>query len=86
MTRQQRWLAEQPDQAAVIDQTIRNGWTGLFELKTKPDKPRRGNGQSGQSWQQSIDDMAAQLGISAKPGESYEAFGARVRAAATRAH
>ena len=47
-----RWLAEQgpPEtQAAIVDQTVRNGWTGLFELKTtKPngsdyDKPIRGS-------------------------------------------
>lgn len=34
--RLQRWLVEQGDestQAAIVDETIRNGWTGLFELK-----------------------------------------------------
>lgn len=34
--RLQRWLIDQGDeacQAAIVDQTIRNGWTGLFELK-----------------------------------------------------
>jgi hypothetical protein len=31
------FLAEQGDDAnAVIEQTIRNGWQGLFELKNKP--------------------------------------------------
>ena len=31
-----KWLVEQGDhdiQAAIVDTTIRNGWTGLFELK-----------------------------------------------------
>lgn len=36
VTRLQRWLADQGDngaQADIVDQTIRNGWTGLFELR-----------------------------------------------------
>ena len=86
VAKQQRWLAEQPDQAAVVDQTIRNGWTGLFELKTKDDKPRRGNGHSGQSWQENIDMLGAQLGLTPRPGETYEQYGNRVNAAKARAH
>jgi hypothetical protein len=30
------WLQEQPDPAAVVDQSIRQGWQGLFELKAHP--------------------------------------------------
>ena len=51
----------------------------------KDSKPQRGNGQA-QSWEQTIDAMAGQLGMSAKPGETYQQFGARVRGAMTRAH
>lgn len=29
------WLSEQPDPKAVVDQSIRNGWQGLFELKSE---------------------------------------------------
>lgn len=48
--RLQRWLVQQGDgeqQSAVVDQTIRNGWTGLFELKRTNgddyDRPIRGS-------------------------------------------
>ena len=46
--RLQRWLVKQGNatvQAAIIDQTIRNGWTGLFELKNATAKSgvRTGN-------------------------------------------
>lgn len=40
-TRLQQWLADQgpPEiQTAIVDQSIRNGWTGLFELKGKAGK------------------------------------------------
>lgn len=39
--RLQQWLADQgpPEiQTAIVDQSIRNGWTGLFELKGKADR------------------------------------------------
>ena len=49
-------------------------------------KPSRGNGKSAQSWQQTVDAMGAQLGLSPRPGESYEQYGSRVNAAKARAH
>lgn len=51
--KQQRWLVEQgpPEiQRQVVDQTIRNGWTGLFELKGG------GNGAHQQTRGQSLED------------------------------
>lgn len=42
--KQQAWLAGQGDQgiqADIVSETIRNGWTGLFELKAK-----KGNGKT----------------------------------------
>ena len=50
-------------------------------------KPKRlTSGDNGQLWQQSIAEIAVQLGMTAKPGETYEQFGARVRGAKARAH
>ncbi len=45
VTSQWKWLVSQGDenhQAAIIEQTIRQGWQGLFELKTE--RPLKGNG------------------------------------------
>ncbi len=81
-----RWLDGYiPNPQTYLNQSR---WEDELQPRSKkPEKLKRGNGAGGQpSWQQSIDAMAAQLGMSAKPGESYEAFGARLRAAATRAH
>ena len=33
LDKQVAWLEKQPEPAECIDQSIRNGWTGLFELK-----------------------------------------------------
>ena len=85
VTRLQRWLVEQSDQAAVVDQTIRNGWTGLFELKTQ--KPRSGNGAGGhQSWKAMVEALGREMGVPAKPGEDHGPYYARLQDIQRRAH
>jgi hypothetical protein len=32
-TKQLKWLSAQPDAVKILDKSMRNGWTGLFELK-----------------------------------------------------
>ena len=42
LSRQLRFLGEHlPDHAAIIEQSIRNGWTGLFELKDNANEKSR---------------------------------------------
>ena len=73
------WLVDQggpATQQLIVDQSIRNGWQGLFELKQK-----KGGGQvSGNSGDWS--GLGKQLGITAKRGESMGDFVQRVQVAA----
>lgn len=65
-----KWLIEQGDhkiQSGIIDQTMRNGWTGLFELKeSKSNKV---------DWEEE----AEKRGIQPNPGESQYDFNKRVK-------
>jgi len=63
------------DQAAVVEQSIANGWQGLFALK----QPAKVNG-----YPQTDDDWMAkgrELGIHAKPGETMRAYTGRLKTA-----
>ena len=82
VTRLQRWLSKQPDQAAVVDQTIRNGWTGLFELKARPKKVT----ERPQSFQGMVEDLGRKLGVPPRPGEDWKPYYDRLRAIQQRPH
>lgn len=69
----QSWLASHSlsDQQKIVDQSIQNGWTGLFELK----KPRKQINSSQDKWV----GMGTKIGITPKRGESMQSYMRRVQ-------
>ncbi len=65
------------DPIDVIDQTIMNNWTGVFPIRRVNGAP---SAQGPQWWASKggIDSKGAELGMSARPGESHEDYKARI--------
>lgn len=66
------------DPVAVLDQTIANGWSGLFEVKASA---RASPGGAWWATDQSIIAKGAEMGMQPRAGEPMQAFKGRVQAA-----